>query len=70
MVGWVKTYQKDKDHLIMIKMAVLVKSHTDMCLDPEEKELRVFDYLLSSWSGPVLEPGKTLRVLRLWTHYE
>jgi len=23
---WVKTYQKDKDHLIVMKMAMLVKS--------------------------------------------
>ena len=53
---WVKTYQKDKDHLIVMKMAMLVKSHTDIGIDPEEKALRFFDCLLSSWSGQVLDP--------------
>ena len=51
---WVKTYQKDKDHLIVMKMAMLVKSRTDMGLDPEEKALRFFECLLSSWSGQEL----------------
>jgi len=53
---WVKTYQKDKDHLIVMKMAMLVKSRTDIGIDPEEKALRFFDCLLSSWSGQVLDP--------------
>ena len=53
---WVKTYQKDKDHLIVMKMAMLVKSRTDMGLDPEEKALRFFECLLSSWAGQVLDP--------------
>ena len=53
---WVKTYQRDKDHLIVMKMAMLVKSRTDIGIDPEEKALRFFDCLLSSWSGQVLDP--------------
>jgi hypothetical protein len=53
---WVKTYQKDKDHLIVMKMAMLIKSRTDIGIDPEEKALRFFDCLLSSWSGQELEP--------------
>ncbi len=52
---WVKTYQKDKDHLIVMKMAMLVKSRTDIGIDPEEKALRFFDCLLSSWSGQDLD---------------
>jgi len=40
---WVKTYQKDKDHLIVMKMAMLVKSRTDIGIDPEEKR---FDFLM------------------------
>ena len=55
-IWWVKTYQKDKDHLIVMKMAMLVKSRTDIGIDPEEKALRFFDCLLSSWSGQVLDP--------------
>jgi hypothetical protein len=51
----VKTYQKDKDHLIVMKMAMLVKSRTDIGIDPEEKALRFFDCLLSAWSGKVLD---------------
>ena len=39
---WVKTYQKDKDHLIVMKMAMLAKSRTDIGIDPEEKALRFF----------------------------
>ena len=53
---WVKTYQKDKDHLIVMKMAMLVKSRSDLGMDAEEKALRFFDCLLSSWSGQVLDP--------------
>lgn len=33
-IWWVKTYQKDKDHLIVMKMAMLVKSRTDIGIDP------------------------------------
>jgi hypothetical protein len=52
---WVKTYQKDKDHLIVTKMAMLVKSRSALGMDAEEKALRFFDCLLSSWSGQVLD---------------
>jgi hypothetical protein len=53
---WIKRYQKDKDHLIVMKMAMLVKSRTDIGIDPEEKALRFFECLLSSWSGQILDP--------------
>ena len=52
---WVKTYQKDKDHLIVMKMAMLVKSRSDLGMDAEEKALRFFECLLSSWSGQELD---------------
>ncbi len=54
-IWWVKTYQKDKDHLIVIKMAMLIKSRSDLGMDAEEKALRFFDCLLSSWSGQDLD---------------
>ncbi|WP_279243129.1 hypothetical protein [Candidatus Paraluminiphilus aquimaris] len=53
---WVKTYQKDKDHLIVMKMVMLIKSRSDLGMDAEEKALRFFDCLLGSWSGQVLDP--------------
>jgi len=53
---WVKTYQKNKDHLIVMKMAMLVKSRSDLGMDAEEKALRFFDCLLNAWSGQVLDP--------------
>ena len=53
-IWWVKTYQKDKDHLIVMKMAMLVKSRSDLGMDAEEKALRFFECLLSSWSGQEL----------------
>ena len=52
---WVKTYQKDKDHLIVMKMATLVKSRSDRGMDAEEKALRFFECLLGSWSGQELD---------------
>ena len=59
---WVKTYQKDKDHLIVMKMAMLVKSRNDLGIDRRGKALRFFDCLLSSWSGQVLD----LMIKRSW----
>ena len=53
---WVKTYQKDKDHLLVMKMASLVISRHAIDVDAEQKSLRVFDGLLKSWSGQVLDP--------------
>ncbi len=53
---WVKTYQKDKDHLIVMKMAMLIKSRSDLGMDAEEKALRFFDCLINAWSGKVLDP--------------
>jgi len=56
VIWWVKVYQKDKDHLIVMKMAMLIKSRSDLGMDAEEKALRFFECLLSSWSGQVLDP--------------
>jgi hypothetical protein len=52
---WVKTYQKDKDHLIVMKMAMLVNSASDLGMDAEGNALQFFKCLLSSWSGQVLD---------------
>ena len=53
---WVKTYQTDKAHLLVMKMASLVISRHAIDVDAEQKSLRVFDGLLKSWSGQVLDP--------------
>ena len=53
---WVKTYRRDKDHLIVMKMAMFVKSRSDLGMDAEEKALRFLECLLNSWSGQVLDP--------------
>ena len=53
---WVKTYQKDKDHLLVMKMASACDQPAcDWYVDAEQKSLRVFDGLLKSWSGQVLD---------------
>jgi hypothetical protein len=52
---WVKAYQKDKDHLLVMKMASLVISRHAIDIDAEQKSLRVFEGLLKSWSGQVLD---------------
>ena len=52
---WVKTYQKGKDHLIVMKMAMLINNRSDLGMDAEEKALRFFECLLSSCSGQVLD---------------
>jgi hypothetical protein len=38
-----------------MKMAMLVKSRSDLGMDAKEKALRFFDCLLSSWSGQELD---------------
>jgi len=53
-IWWVKTYQKDKDHLIVMKMASLVISRNVLNIGSEQQSLRVFDTLLQSWSGQAL----------------
>ena len=53
---WIKTYQRDKDHLIVMKMASLVISRHAIDVDAEQKLLRVFDSLLKLWSGRTLGP--------------
>ena len=39
-----------------MKMAMLIKSRSDLGMDAEEKALRFFDCLLNAWSGQVLDP--------------
>ena len=48
---WVKTYQKDKDHLIVMKMANCLVDRNDYRIDPSENALQVFESVFKSWSG-------------------
>ena len=48
---WVKTYQKDKDHLIMMKMANCLVDRNDFRIDPSESALQIFESVFKSWSG-------------------
>ena len=48
---WVKTYQKDKDHLIVMKMANCLVDRNDYCIDPSETSLQIFESVFKTWSG-------------------
>jgi predicted ribosome quality control (RQC) complex YloA/Tae2 family protein len=48
---WVKTYQKDKDHLIVMKMANCLVDRNDYRIDPSESALQIFESVFKSWSG-------------------
>ena len=48
---WVKTYQKDKDHLIVMKMANCLVDRNDYRIDPSESTLQIFESVFKSWSG-------------------
>jgi len=48
---WVKTYQKDKDHLIVMKMAKCLVDRNDFRIDPSESALQIFESVFKSWSG-------------------
>ena len=48
---WVKTYQKDKDHLIVMKMANCLVDRNDYRIDPSESALQIFETVFKSWSG-------------------
>jgi hypothetical protein len=48
---WVKAYQRDKDHLIVMKMANCLVDRNDYRIDPSESALQIFESVLKSWSG-------------------
>ena len=48
---WVKTYQKDKDHLIVMKMANCLVDRNDYRIDPSDSALQIFESVFKSWSG-------------------
>ena len=48
---WVKTYQKDKDHLIVMKMANCLVDRNDYRIDPSESALQIFESVFKTWSG-------------------
>jgi HAMP domain-containing protein len=51
---WVKTYQKDKDHVILMKMASTI-NRDHYRIDTEKDALRIFNALFASWSGQKLK---------------
>ena len=55
-IWWVKTYQKDKDHLIVMRMADCLVDRRDFLVGLEKTSLRVFEALFKSWSGENVEP--------------
>ena len=55
-IWWVKTYQKDKDHLIVMRMANCLVDRRDFLVGLEKTSLRVFEALFKSWSGGIIEP--------------
>jgi hypothetical protein len=48
---WVKTYQKDKDHLIVMKMATRLGDRMDLISNPLRSAGSLFDALLSALRG-------------------
>jgi hypothetical protein len=48
---WVKTYQKDKEHLIVMKMANCLVDRNDYRIDPAESTLQIFESVFKAWSG-------------------
>ena len=48
---WVKTYQKDKDHLIVMKMATRLGDRMDLITNPLRSAGSLFDALLSALRG-------------------
>lgn len=55
-IWWVKTYQKDKDHLIIMAMANCLVERRDFLINLQETWLRLFEALFKSWSGGIVEP--------------
>ncbi len=48
---WVKTYQKDKDHLIVMRMVVNLVNQVDFQRDPSNSTARLFAVLLAALNG-------------------
>ena len=48
---WVKTYQKDKDHLIVMRMVVHLVDQYDFQRDPSNSTARLFAVLLAVLNG-------------------
>jgi len=48
---WVKTYQKDKNHLIVMRMATCLVDRFDFELDPSNSFARLFEILLAALNG-------------------
>jgi hypothetical protein len=55
LIWWVKTYQKDKDHLIIMRMADCLVDRQDFLVGLEKTSLRVFEALFKSWIGENVE---------------
>ena len=51
---WVKTYQKDKDYLIVMKMANCLVDRNDYRIDPSDSALQIFESVFKSWSGELI----------------
>ena len=54
-IWWVKTYQKDKDHLIIMTMANCLVERRDFLINLQETWLRLFEALFKSWIGENVE---------------
>lgn len=54
-IWWVKTYQKDKDHSIVMTMANSLVDREEIWIDLQKTSLRVFEALFKSWSGAIIE---------------
>ena len=50
-IWWVKTYQKDKDHLIVMRMVVYLVDRFDFQRDPSNSAARLFEVLLAALNG-------------------
>ena len=55
-IWWVKTYQKDKYQLIVMRTANCLVDRRDFLVNLQETRLRVFEALFKSWSGGIVEP--------------
>ena len=51
---WVKTYQKDKDHLVVMKMATRLGDRMDLITNPLKSAGSLFDALLSALRGEAI----------------
>ena len=51
---WVKTYQKDKDHLIVMRMVTCLVDRFDFKMDPTNSSARLFEVLLGVLTGQLV----------------